>query len=277
MGAGRAYRQWRRRASRLRFALSYYTPTLLAIIPWLWRSREVSNFTYDLTDHNKRYLASTVATVTGVDLVTIERYLSELDSDSQLRRHVADLTASGPSRDVSDPVQHFGRRLGWYAFARALKPEVIVETGVEKGLGACVLTKALIENAKEGHPGRYYGTDIDTDAGYLFRPPYSGVGEILYGDSIESLQRLDRGIDLFINDSDHSAEYEAREYRVVASRLTPSAIVLADNAHGSTALRDFSAETNRHFIFFAERPKDHWYPGAGIGISFRRGLTATPD
>lgn len=108
-------------------------------------------------------------------------------------------------------MQHYGRRrLGWYAFARALKPEAIVETGVEKGLGACVLTKALTENAKEGHPGRYFGTDIDTNAGYLFRPPNTDVGEILYGG----------------------------------------------------------------FLFFAERPRDHWYPGAGIGIAFRKQPTA---
>jgi hypothetical protein len=43
---------------------------------------------------------------------------------------------------------------------------------------------------------------------------------ILYGDSIESLAKLDESIDLFINDSDHSAEYEAREYITVGPRLS---------------------------------------------------------
>ena len=32
------------------------------------------------------------------------------------------------------------------------------------------------------------------------------IGQIFYGDSIESLQRFEGAIDLFINDSDHSAE-----------------------------------------------------------------------
>jgi hypothetical protein len=79
---------------------------------------------------------------------------------------------------------------------------------------------------------------------------------------------LEERIDLFINDSDHSAEYEYREYRAVASRLAPSAIILGDNAHVTDKLALFARETGRHFIFFREEPKDHWYPGAGIGVCF---------
>jgi hypothetical protein len=33
-----------------------------------------------------------------------------------------------------------------------------------------------------------------------------------------------------------------------------------------TALAEFSERSGRRFVFFSERPKDHWYPGAGIGI-----------
>ena len=33
----------------------------------------------------------------------------------------------------------YGRRLGWYALVRALKPRTVVETGADKGLGSCVL------------------------------------------------------------------------------------------------------------------------------------------
>ena len=271
--AHRGYRRLRRRAGRLWFARLYfalrYYRSIGRIIPWLWRSREVSNYTYDLTEDNKRYLASMVTAVTGTDLHEIEGYIRELDSDETLRRHIAELTARGPARLVSDPVQHYGRRLGWYAFARALKPRVIVETGVDKGLGACVLAKALIENEREGHPGRYFGTDIDPSAGYLFKPPYSDAGDLLYGDSIQSLKTLGRNIDLFINDSDHSVDYEAREYQIVESALTPGAVILGDNAHVTSALLEFAAQTGREFLFFAERPKDHWYPGGGIGIAFR--------
>jgi predicted O-methyltransferase YrrM len=165
-------------------------------------------------------------------------------------------------------VARFGRRVGWYALVRALKPRVVVETGIEKGLGAMVLCAALQRNAEQGHPGRYYGTDIDPSAGMLLCEPYSSIGKILYGDSIESLQALAPPIDLFINDSDHSAEYEAREYRTIAPKLSERAIIVGDNAHVTDELLKFSRENGRHFLFFREEPANHWYLGAGIGLSF---------
>ena len=59
----------------------------------------------------------------------------------------------------------------------------------------------------------YIGTDINPNAGYLFDEIYSENGKILYGDSIESL-KLNAEIDLFINDSDHSAEYEKENMKL---------------------------------------------------------------
>jgi len=49
---------------------------------------------------------------------------------------------------------------------------------------ACVLTSALLINSKEGHPGRYFGTEIRPEAGKLLSGKYKTVGEIIYGDSI---------------------------------------------------------------------------------------------
>jgi hypothetical protein len=94
------------------------------------------------------------------------------------------------------------------------------------------------------------------------------MGKILYGDSITSLKTLSEPVDLFINDSDHSADYEAREYEVIAPLLSKTALILGDNSHVTDKLARFSRQQGRHFLMFHERPKDHWYPGAGIGISF---------
>jgi hypothetical protein len=158
----------------------------------------------------------------------------------------------------------FGRRLG---VVRILKPSVIVETGVDQGAGACLLCAALMRNAAEGHPGRYFGTEIRTEAGVLFTKAYSTVGTILLGGSIDSLERFGEPIDLFINDTDHSPVYEAAEYDTIRDKLSPRAVILGDNSHATTALAEFSERRGRRFVFFSERPKDHWYPGAGIGIS----------
>ena len=180
-----------------------------------------------------------------------------------------DRVRKGPKRSASDETCAFGRRVGWYAFARILKPRVVVETGVDKGLGSVVLCAALMRNQAEGFPGQYFGTDINPDAGFLLAEPYNSVGRILYGDSIQSLQTIP-SIDLFVNDSDHSSEYERREYETIASRLSEDGLILGDNCHCNDVLADFSARRGRQFVFFREEPKDHWYPGGGIGISFIR-------
>jgi predicted O-methyltransferase YrrM len=252
----------------LRFGLSYFTPRLRELVRWVIYSREESNFTYELTDANLDYLAHTVAAVTQCSFERARGYIAEAIDDEELRQHVLSRVRASRHRYRSDASCHFGRRLGWYAFVRILRPAVVVETGVDKGHGAVLLCAALLRNATEGAPGRYYGTDINPAAGWLLGPPYSAVGEVLYGDSLESLQRLSLPIDLFINDSDHSAEYEYQEYLAVTPRLRPQAVILGDNAHATSSLERYSRERGRAFLFFQERPKDHWYPGAGIGISF---------
>ena len=125
-------------------------------------------------------------------------------------------------------------------------------------------------NQSEGYPGKYYGTDINPKAGYLFQAPYDEFGKILYGDSIESLKKLDDTIDLFINDSDHSIDYEMREFETIAAKLSPNAIVIGDNSHFSDKLINFAAKTGRNFLYFHEQPADHWYPGGGIGVAYAR-------
>jgi hypothetical protein len=250
--------------ARLRLANGYYKDVSGRVLEWARSSREDSNFSFDITDRSKDYLAATISVVTGASIEQIQQYFTE---------PAADLAGYMPPLAAPLAIDHplnFGRRLGWYAIARAMKPRVIVETGVMHGIGAALLCSALRRNAREGAPGRYYGTEIDLAGGVLLAPPLTAFGEILFGDSIESLRKLDAKIDLFINDSDHSEEYEEREYQCVRPMLSERAIVLGDNSHVTDKLLRFSIETGRQFLFFRETPKDHWYPGSGIGISFTR-------
>lgn len=268
--ARRMYRTWSPVlfGRRIIIPFGYYRRLPSNIVRWLFWSRESSNFTYDLDELNLSYLASMISLVTGKDYDTISSYIQELGADEELKRHVRNAAETSSYGCVGDAHARFGRRVGWYALVRAMKPRVVVETGVDKGLGACVITSALQKNSGEGFHGRYYGTDIDPGAGVLFQPPYTHYGAILYGDSIGSLKSLNVQIDLFINDSDHSAEYEYREYQTIAANLSTNGIVVADNAHVTGKLLAFARESGRRFLFFQEKPKHHWYPGAGMGISF---------
>jgi predicted O-methyltransferase YrrM len=255
---------------RAKTAIRYFRNPLSNLVKWVFKSNEMTNFTYDLEENNKRYLASLIADIANIDFSVVISYFKEIEEDKELKKHIADATEKSEFAFMADKEVKYGRRIGWYALTRALKPRIVIETGVDKGLGSCILTTALKRNIQEGHDGWYYGTDINPNAGYLLSDDYANYGCILYGDSIESLKEIDGIIDLFINDSDHSSEYEAEEYKCIANKLSEDSIVLGDNAHCTDKLLDFSLATNRHFVFFQEKPLEHWYPGAGIGISFNR-------
>ena len=235
---------------------------------WLVRSREDTNFTYPLTDLNTTHLMHMVAVVTGRPVAQIREYLDEILDDRELRDHIRVTTAQSDQAYRSDPTAAYARRIGWYAVVRAVKPKVVVETGVEKGIGSLVLCSALLRNAAEGTGGHYYGFDLDPASGWLLKGKYAEVGTIIYGDSCSNLAQFDKTIDVMVSDSAHTRNYELREYRTIADRLSPRAILLSDDAHVHDCLGEFARETGRHFLFFAERPKDHWYPGGGIGFAF---------
>lgn len=260
------------RVLRYKRALSYAPPRQRRVLRWLFTSRETTNFTYDLTEANRRYLAGFVAVVSATPISEVEGFLEEIESDLELSELIKKRSSESEvySR-ISDPVFRPGRRLGWYALVRALKPEVVVETGVDKGLGALVFTSALRRNAAEGRRGRYYGLDLNPYAGFLFAEPYTEFGELLCGDSLKILARFKRPIDLFIHDSDHSKRHERLEYEAVASKLAPGSIVLSDNAHETDELYRFAVRDGRSFLFFQESPERHWYPGGGIGVAFNSG------
>lgn len=244
------------------------TKSIKNIFRWLFKSREITNFTYGLTSLNKSYLAALISNITNKDYRQIADYISEIESDHDLLNHVKQSTRNSRDSYMADEDAKFAKRMGWYAFVRAMKPKVVVETGVDKGLGSCVITAAIKKNKEEGFDGYYYGTDINPKAGYLLSGEYSKYGEILYGDSIESLKKLDKTVDIFINDSDHSAAYEALEYETIKDKLTKDSIILGDNSHVTDKLLNFSNANGMKFIFFKEEPLNHWYPGAGIGVAY---------
>lgn len=253
---------------RVYLASSYYNKKYAQIIRWGFTSNENTNFTYHLTQSNLKSLAHTLSVVTKLDYRTLMGYMEEIESNHLLKQKIVAIIDNTEAGKFADKEVRFGRRIGWYAIARAIKPKVIVETGVDKGLGSVVLCEALAKNKEEGFDGRYYGTDINPKAGYLMHGMKKENGEILYGDSIKSLTNFGQKIDLFINDSDHSSDYEYQEYLAIMPLISSKTIILGDNSHITDKLASFSLETNRKFLLFREKPLNHWYPGGGIGISY---------
>jgi hypothetical protein len=192
--------------------------------------------------------------------------MNEINSNLEIQKKISESWEENPG--MRDSSFGLARRVGWYAVIRAVKPKLVVETGVSHGVGLLVICAALEQNIQEGHEGGYLGTDINPDAGKLILDKYRNFAEILIGDSLSSLRKMKSPIGVFINDSDHNPEYEGLEYEEIRHLLARESIILGDNSHVTNELRNFSQRYNRKYLFFKEKPKNHWYPGAGIGFSF---------
>ncbi|WP_319461679.1 class I SAM-dependent methyltransferase [Micromonospora sp. RTP1Z1] len=236
---------------------------------WLVTSREHHNYTYELTKLSWHHLAWFVSVVCDVPVKQVRAYLNEIETDEELRGHIERATAAAARRGLADKRVRYARRIGWYAIVRARKPAHVVETGVDKGLGSCVLAAALLRNAAEGHPGRLTSLDINPEAGYLARAkPWADVVDLVIGDSVASISALDRPVDLFLHDSDHSRVHEKREFEAVEAKLAPGAMLLTDNVTVTNVLAEHAERTGRRFLAYRETPARHWYPGDGIGVAW---------
>jgi predicted O-methyltransferase YrrM len=243
-----------------------------AVTRWAFGSKEYYNHTYHLTELNRGYLVSYIAVISGHPELEIEGYFRELENDAELRTTLEQQTLNSRDRHNSDVEPRYGRRIGWYALVRATRPKVIVETGVDRGLGTVALAAAVARNASDGFPGIVVATDIIPDCGHLLCEPYKSHCRILLGDSVETLKKFPDPVDIFLHDSDHRPEYEWAEFLAIEPRLHATSIVMSDNSQQSPKMREFAARTNRSFLYFQDQPKDHWWPGDGIGAAFQPGV-----
>lgn len=238
---------------------------------YLLMDREVDNFTYDIA--NKNELAGFLADFLALGSDAVLALIEELDGDMELR---AELRRGLEGRRDRNRRMPFGRRLGWYAVVRARRPRLVVETGVHDGLGSTALLRALERNAEEGSPGALVSFDINRNCGWLIPSRLRTHHRIVIGDAVSGLtSTLDRPVDLFIHDSDHRYEYELAELETVAATAgAAETVYMSDNAHVTTALKDFAEAQGLQFGFWREKPAHHFYPGAGIGIAAdRRAVT----
>lgn len=254
-------------------AVARYNANLIGrSLDWLVHSRETTNYTYDLDTLNRDQLCWFVSVVTGAQIGQVRAWVAELEEDNELFDQLTKRLSTNPRRRICAAEPHWARRFGWYALVRAIQPDHIVETGTHLGLGSCVIASALLRN---GH-GRLTTIDIDPESGYLISEPWASVIDRRIGSSVDLLAQM-RDVGIFLHDSLHTYDYEAKELAAVAPNLRKDALVMSDNAHDSAALSDFAERTGRHYLFFKEQPRGHWWPGDGIGAAWsssKNGATA---
>ena len=157
-----------------------------------------------------------------------------------------------------------------YALCRALRPAVVLETGVAYGVSSSFITKALELNGA----GELHSVDRAP-----VRPGVESYIGALVPDELRPRWTLHRGtsrrllphllprlgeIGLFIHDSQHTYRNVSWELRTVAPQLSRPAAVVVDDAAGNRAFEDWAERSRPSFAaVVAEEP-------VGVAVVGRR-------
>jgi len=156
-----------------------------------------------------------------------------------------------------------------YTCVRALKPEVMVETGVASGSSTYYILYAMDLNKK----GVLYSIDLPNISSGALVPKGKEVGwlvpqelrykwKLILGRSQEKLLPLLKAlgsIDAFLHDSEHTYETMMFEYETAWSYLKKGGILLSDDVHWNSAFRDFVRK---------KRPR-RWIVFDGLGAAMK--------
>lgn len=227
----------------------------------LW-DPEPDNFTFEI--ENLTDLAIWVSMVGRCAESEAERIIGEPFGDRVLQEHLRRATARKRAWTKASPP--FGKRVGWYALARVIRPRVIVEVGVHDGLGSLLLLRALERNEDEGHPGKLISFDVNPTAGWLVRDQPQWELRIESSESgLPHVVDREGEIDMFVYDGWHRHDAERHDHAVAADRLGALGVLVSDDAQTTRALAEICEERGLEYFEFHEVPQRHFYPGSTLG------------
>jgi predicted O-methyltransferase YrrM len=169
----------------------------------------------------------------------------------EIERHVSQKQSAFNVDPVFEGFHDSGMALArfCYAVCRLLRPDVVVETGVARGISSAFLLQALAMNGK----GALWSVDlpplseaIADQTACLVPEGLRGRWHLLRGPTRRLLPQLVSqlpAIDVFLHDSLHTFWNMSREFRTVWPKLREGGVLISDDV-----------EQNRAFETFARRP-----------------------
>ncbi len=183
--------------------------------------------------------------------------LESLEEHVLLRR--SELAPSAPFGTFHDGTETLGRLC--YAACRALRPRVVVETGVAYGLTSAYMLQALAENGA----GALHSIDLPplgpeamNYVGYFVPNELRGRWNLHIGAARKLLPEVVQkvgGVDIFIHDSLHTYAHMKLEFATALTALRPGGILIADDVEGNRAFEEATRDS-RVTSWFAIREKE---------------------
>ena len=144
-----------------------------------------------------------------------------------------------------------------YWICKISKPNIVVETGVNKGFSTALILNALAENRN----GFLHSIDLPPpsfaalgfEPGVVVPTELKDRWELLIGKSQEILPALlsrVKSIDIFIHDSEHTYENMMFEWRTVWPFITPGGLLISDDVDNNQAFADFCRDVKAEYIVY---------------------------
>jgi hypothetical protein len=235
---------------------------------------ETESFSFELG--NEREVIAALAIALGRPEGELAGYAAETRRDPELgellTRHVRwrfDVKRRLP----------LGNRLAWYVIVRALKPELIVETGIYQGLGSLALLRALARNNKEGAPGELMSFDTNPRAGSIVREKARNGWHRFVGSTHDRLlPALDgRRVNMLIQDTPHTEENQRFEFEAALSHAASDLLLVDCSGGWASTLEDICAERNGTFHSVRLRSRDHVCAGTEFRFAvFQSAVVSRP-
>ncbi len=193
--------------------------------------------------------AKFLAAVSGSEKKKIQVFLNEPLNNRDFYEHLRQSESTfHETKTVTSADPYATKVVLQYALVRALKPEIILETGVASGVSSSYILLALKANGK----GTLHSIEI---ADTRFLPPGRQNGWIIpdwlrerwklhVGDSRVLLGQIAAQIaplDMFIHDSLHTHDHMSFEFETAFPFLRPGGLLLADDALWNSAFSNFAA------------------------------------
>ena len=152
-----------------------------------------------------------------------------------------------------------------YFLIRELKPEIVIETGVHRGVSSLFILQALHDNNKGklfsiDLPHAEYITDKEISTKSILPTEKIGIcvpkylqnrWDLILGDSKNELPKILKkmnSVDVFLHDSKHTYEHMMWEFNTIWPYLNSKGILVSDDTNWNESFKDFCLENNLEYI-----------------------------
>jgi Methyltransferase domain len=230
---------------------------------------ELESFSFALADEPG--VIAALALALGYSEHELAGYAAETHTDPELNERLARHVRWRLDFKRRMPL---GSRLAGYVTTRALKPELVVETGIYMGLGSLVLLRALERNAQEGHAGELMSFDVNPLAGRLVREELRSRWHRVIGLTNATLPQALRGrrVGILFHDTAHTEETQRHEFEAALAHAAPRLLLVDGSGGYIPTLEELCRERAGSYHRVLQRSRAHVHPGGEL----RFAVFATP-